>query len=200
MILSGRLLWRRNPSALHETPYWRHVTEKARTYFHKGEQDCAEFPGSARSRLVLNLLHSCFVNLIDVRSSTPPLGIRQGPQSEGDRSMLELEQSGFDVTAFLTHAGLGRRIIQFAPRDAFFSQGDPADAVFYLQKGRAKLTVVSPGREGSYHLASLCRRLCGRRGARGNCWVAFGRCLCDYRRHCSQNRSGGDDPCTACGA
>jgi CRP/FNR family transcriptional regulator, cyclic AMP receptor protein len=70
--------------------------------------------------------------------------------------MVELEQSGFDVTAFLTHAGLGRRIIQFAPRDAFFSQGDPADAVFYLQQGRAKLTVVSPaGKEATISLLSV---------------------------------------------
>jgi CRP/FNR family transcriptional regulator, cyclic AMP receptor protein len=69
--------------------------------------------------------------------------------------MVELEQSGFDVTAFLAHAGLGRRIIQFAPKDAFFSQGDPADSVFYLQKGRAKLTVVSPaGKEGTISLLS----------------------------------------------
>jgi CRP-like cAMP-binding protein len=57
--------------------------------------------------------------------------------------MLKLEKPGFDTTAFLAHAGLGRRIIQFAPRDAFFSQGDPADSIFYLQQGRAKVTVVS---------------------------------------------------------
>jgi CRP/FNR family transcriptional regulator, cyclic AMP receptor protein len=69
--------------------------------------------------------------------------------------MVELEQSGFDVTAFLAQAGLGRRIIQFAPKDAFFSQGDPADSVFYLQKGRAKLTVVSPaGKEATISLLS----------------------------------------------
>ena len=59
--------------------------------------------------------------------------------------MVEFENSGFDTTAFLAHAGLGRRVIQLAPKDAFFSQGDSADSVFYLQKGRAKVTVVSPG-------------------------------------------------------
>jgi len=57
--------------------------------------------------------------------------------------MVELEKSGFDTTAFLAQAGLGRRISQLAPKDAFFSQGDPADSIFYLQKGRAKVTVVS---------------------------------------------------------
>jgi CRP-like cAMP-binding protein len=57
--------------------------------------------------------------------------------------MIELGKPGFDATAFLMNAGLGRRIVQLAPKMAFFSQGDPADSVFYLQKGRAKVTVVS---------------------------------------------------------
>ena len=57
--------------------------------------------------------------------------------------MVELEKPPFDAAAFLASAGLGRRTLQLAPKDAFFSQGDPADAVFYLQKGRAKVTVVS---------------------------------------------------------
>jgi CRP/FNR family transcriptional regulator, cyclic AMP receptor protein len=51
----------------------------------------------------------------------------------------------FDLAAFLANAGLGRKIIELGPKDTFFSQGDPADAIFYLQKGRAKLTVVSQG-------------------------------------------------------
>jgi CRP/FNR family transcriptional regulator, cyclic AMP receptor protein len=59
--------------------------------------------------------------------------------------MVELEKPRFDADAFLASAGLGRRIIQLAPKDSFFSQGDPADSVFYLQKGRAELTVVSAG-------------------------------------------------------
>jgi len=57
--------------------------------------------------------------------------------------MIELGKPGFDATAFLMSAGLGRRIVQLAPKMAFFTQGDPADSVFYLQKGRAKVTVVS---------------------------------------------------------
>jgi CRP-like cAMP-binding protein len=51
----------------------------------------------------------------------------------------------FDLAAFLETAGLGRRIIHLAPKEAFFSQGDPADSIFYLQQGRAKVTVVSTG-------------------------------------------------------
>jgi CRP/FNR family cyclic AMP-dependent transcriptional regulator len=69
--------------------------------------------------------------------------------------MVELEKPEFDTAAFLASAGLGRRIIQLAPKEAFFSQGDPADSVFYLQKGRAKVTVVSPaGKEATITLLS----------------------------------------------
>jgi CRP-like cAMP-binding protein len=57
--------------------------------------------------------------------------------------MVELEKPQFDAAALLANAGLGRRIIQLAPKDTFFSQGDPANSVFYLQAGRAKVTVVS---------------------------------------------------------
>jgi CRP/FNR family cyclic AMP-dependent transcriptional regulator len=61
----------------------------------------------------------------------------------------------FDPAAFLANAGLGRRIVELKPRDAFFSQGDPADSVFYLQKGRAKVTVVSKvGKEATITLLS----------------------------------------------
>jgi len=69
--------------------------------------------------------------------------------------MIELEKPAFDVAAFLAHAGLGRRIVQLAPKQAIFSQGDPADAVFYLQNGRAKVTVVSQaGKEATITLLS----------------------------------------------
>ena len=67
--------------------------------------------------------------------------------------MFELHKPIFNPAAFLASAGLGRRIVQFAPKEPFFSQGDPADAVFYLQKGRAKITVVSKaGKEATISL------------------------------------------------
>jgi len=69
--------------------------------------------------------------------------------------MVELEKAGFDAAAFLASAGLGRRIVQLRPKQAFFSQGDPADSVFYLQKGRARVTVVSKaGKEATITLLS----------------------------------------------
>jgi len=51
----------------------------------------------------------------------------------------------FDPAVFLAQAGLGRKIVQFKPKDILFSQGDAADCVYYLQSGRAKLTVISSG-------------------------------------------------------
>jgi CRP/FNR family transcriptional regulator, cyclic AMP receptor protein len=67
--------------------------------------------------------------------------------------MAILENHTFDIAAFLAKAGLGRRIVQLAPRQTFFSQGDPADSVFYLQKGRARVTVVSSiGKEATIAL------------------------------------------------
>lgn len=49
----------------------------------------------------------------------------------------------FDPATFLSNAGLGRRIVRLKSKHSFFVQGSPADCVFYLQAGRAKLTVVS---------------------------------------------------------
>ena len=61
----------------------------------------------------------------------------------------------FDSAAFLAHAGLGRTIVELKPEQTFFCQGDAADSVFYLQKGRARVTVVSQrGKEATITLLS----------------------------------------------
>jgi CRP-like cAMP-binding protein len=61
----------------------------------------------------------------------------------------------FDPISYLARAGVGRRISDVKPNDNFFVQGDPADSVFYLQCGRAKLTVVShEGKEATITLLS----------------------------------------------
>jgi CRP-like cAMP-binding protein len=49
----------------------------------------------------------------------------------------------FDVKTFLSSAGNARHIAKFRKNQVIFSQGDPADAVFYVQKGKVKITVVS---------------------------------------------------------
>jgi CRP-like cAMP-binding protein len=57
--------------------------------------------------------------------------------------MSETKKEVFEASEFLAKAGLGRKIVQLKPKEAFFTQGSKADSIFYLQKGRAKLTVVS---------------------------------------------------------
>ena len=49
----------------------------------------------------------------------------------------------FDAKAFLTKAGTGRSMSAYRKKQVVFAQGDPADAVFYLEKGQVTLTVVS---------------------------------------------------------
>lgn len=49
----------------------------------------------------------------------------------------------FDPKSFLAMVGEGRSIGEYRKDEIVFSQGDPADAVFYVQSGKVKLTVVS---------------------------------------------------------
>jgi CRP/FNR family transcriptional regulator, cyclic AMP receptor protein len=49
----------------------------------------------------------------------------------------------FDPNVFLAKIGQGRTIAEYPKNHVVFSQGDPANAVFYIQKGKIKLTVVS---------------------------------------------------------
>ena len=59
----------------------------------------------------------------------------------------------FDLAAFLDQAGVGRTLVHLQPKQVFFSQGDSAQAIFYLRTGRARLTVVSPeGKEATIAL------------------------------------------------
>jgi len=49
----------------------------------------------------------------------------------------------FDAKTFLATIGEGRKILPFTKSETIFTQGDQADAVFYVQKGKVRLTVVS---------------------------------------------------------
>ncbi|HXO31426.1 MAG TPA: Crp/Fnr family transcriptional regulator [Candidatus Acidoferrales bacterium] len=49
----------------------------------------------------------------------------------------------FDSDIFLATIGDGRKILSFSRKEMIFAQGDGADAVFYVQKGKVRLTVVS---------------------------------------------------------
>ncbi len=49
----------------------------------------------------------------------------------------------FDPTTFLSKVGEGKTILRYRTKQVIFAQGDSADAVYYLQKGKVKLAVVS---------------------------------------------------------
>ena len=49
----------------------------------------------------------------------------------------------FDPKAFLANVGEGRTILKALEGKVFFSQGDPADALFYIQGGKVKVTTLS---------------------------------------------------------
>jgi CRP/FNR family transcriptional regulator, cyclic AMP receptor protein len=58
-------------------------------------------------------------------------------------SAVAKKRPEFDPEALLAVIGEGRKALLFPKKQSIFSQGDPADAVFYLQTGKIKLTVVS---------------------------------------------------------
>jgi CRP/FNR family transcriptional regulator, cyclic AMP receptor protein len=57
--------------------------------------------------------------------------------------MAPKRRPSFDPKAFLAKVGEGRSIDTYHKGQIVFSQGDPADAVFYIQSGQVKVTVVS---------------------------------------------------------
>src|SRR5690242_19713922 len=61
----------------------------------------------------------------------------------------------FDPKVFLATIGEGRKLITIAKKQTIFTQGDTADAVFYIQKGKVRLNVVSKvGREATIGILS----------------------------------------------
>jgi CRP-like cAMP-binding protein len=61
----------------------------------------------------------------------------------------------FDPTTFLATIGDGRKNLTVSKKQGIFAQGDAADAVFYIQKGKVQLTVVSKiGKEATIAMLS----------------------------------------------
>jgi CRP-like cAMP-binding protein len=64
--------------------------------------------------------------------------------SRGDEVASDTRKSiAFDPKAFLSKIGGGRTNTKFAANDLVFTQGDAANAIYYLQKGKIKITVAS---------------------------------------------------------
>jgi CRP/FNR family transcriptional regulator, cyclic AMP receptor protein len=58
-------------------------------------------------------------------------------------SQIQALENGFDPRDFLARAGGGKTIERYAKNQKIFSQGEVADTVFFIQKGKVKLTVLS---------------------------------------------------------
>jgi CRP/FNR family transcriptional regulator, cyclic AMP receptor protein len=57
--------------------------------------------------------------------------------------MASKQSPSFDPKSFLARVGKGRSIRNYRKDQIVFSQGDPADEVFYIQQGKVKVTVIS---------------------------------------------------------
>ena len=69
------------------------------------------------------------------------------------KSLARKETKLVDPTVFLATVGLGRTLRRYRPKQAVFSQGDPADAVFYIRQGKVRLSVLSKqGKEATIAL------------------------------------------------
>ena len=70
---------------------------------------------------------------------------------------MRVSRTKLDSAGFLANAGIGRIIIELKPKETFFCQGDAAESVYYLQRGRVRVTVVSQaGKEATITLLSAC--------------------------------------------
>jgi CRP/FNR family transcriptional regulator, cyclic AMP receptor protein len=71
------------------------------------------------------------------------------------RPLAPNQLSRFDVKTFLSTIGGSRKITAAPKKQTIFGQGDSSDAVFYIQKGKVKLTVVSKnGKEATTGILS----------------------------------------------
>src|SRR6201982_3341676 len=71
------------------------------------------------------------------------------------RAAAAKKHCAFDPDHFLATIGQGRKSLAVARKQRIFTQGDAADAVFYIQKGKVRLTVVSKtGKEATIGILS----------------------------------------------
>jgi CRP/FNR family cyclic AMP-dependent transcriptional regulator len=78
------------------------------------------------------------------RRKTPPKGSGRSLLSTPKESAVSAELSGvFDPRPYLSRLATGKTSREYKTARPIFSQGDTADAVFYVDSGKVKLTVVS---------------------------------------------------------
>ncbi len=95
------------------------------------------------------------VPLVDsVRSATRATdGIAKPSRLQAPKPQPKNGEMVFDAKTFLARAGLGRKILHLKQDQVAYVQGDPADAIFYVQEGRLRVTVTSTnGKEATINL------------------------------------------------
>ena len=95
------------------------------------------------------------VPLVDSRrSAKPATGKIAGPSRLKTHQTQPINGSAvFDAEAFLAKAGLGRKVLRLKKAEVVYAQGDPADAIYYVQKGQVRVTVTSAsGKEATIAL------------------------------------------------
>jgi CRP/FNR family cyclic AMP-dependent transcriptional regulator len=71
------------------------------------------------------------------------VGIATNNVPHRSQHIVSSKKGDFDPGKFLAIVGEGKQLLSFAKRQTIYTQGDSADAIFYIQEGRVKLTVVS---------------------------------------------------------
>ena len=77
------------------------------------------------------------------RQHQPNLTLQTKRKATSANDARMKKRRDFDPHVFLATIGEGRKIVPFPKKQTVFAQGDPADAVFYIQTGKVRLTVVS---------------------------------------------------------
>ncbi|MGA7767390.1 MAG: Crp/Fnr family transcriptional regulator [Candidatus Sulfotelmatobacter sp.] len=90
-----------------------------------------------------------------IARQTPINRISQRTRNSAPSNRVPKNGRAFDPHTFLATIGEGRKAMLFPKKHTIFAQGDPADAIFYLQTGKVRLTVVSKtGKEATIGVLS----------------------------------------------
>ena len=94
-------------------------------------------------------------------------------ESRQREPVVNTNRTSFDVLALLTTKVGGRALSKYPANQNLYSQGDPADSVFYIHKGKVKVTVISERGKGSHRRDPRTGRIL-RRGSNDREAVALG--------------------------
>lgn len=95
-----------------------------------------EGDGLARNLLYIHNFRCTLAQQTDVRSR------RMASVSSVITRQKTKKKTAFDAQIFLDSAGVARKVVEFPIKATIYAQGEPANTVMYIQKGRVKLSVI----------------------------------------------------------